>query len=59
MHWLFKMKRWAQHPPSWKRVKLGLFIIAGCAALLLIEYLGYWPDWATTNRTPGGRRIVF
>ena len=49
MHWLLRMKRLAQHPPSWRKVLLGLAVIGVCAALYLIEWLGYWPDWATTN----------
>ncbi|MEQ9258069.1 MAG: hypothetical protein RIG84_03130 [Roseovarius sp.] len=45
--WLFRMARWAQNPPSEKRVIFVLAIVALCIALFVVErYMG-WPDWAT------------
>jgi len=49
------MARWARRPPSAKRVKLGLAVIAICVALFAIERLVGWPDFLTTESTPGGR----
>ncbi len=52
---LLRMARWARRPPSAKRVKLGLAVIAICVALFAIERLVGWPDFLTTESTPGGR----
>ncbi|MFD2739329.1 hypothetical protein ACFSUD_07115 [Sulfitobacter aestuarii] len=48
--WLFRMSRWARNPPSPARVKLVFAIIALALAIGAIEWLGYWPDWATAER---------
>ncbi|TRD15715.1 hypothetical protein [Palleronia caenipelagi] len=48
--WLVRAKRWAQRPPSEKRVKFVLAIIAGCILLFLIERYFGWPDALTPNR---------
>lgn len=37
-HWLLRAKRWAQHPPSMKKVLLVLGVVAVCLALYGIEY---------------------
>ncbi|WP_198586139.1 hypothetical protein [Roseovarius salinarum] len=42
--WLFRMARWAQRPPSERRVKLVLGIVAACVALFVIERYVGWPD---------------
>ena len=47
---LVRMKRLAQHPPSWNRVLLGFGVAAFVAAIAGIEALGWWPDWATATR---------
>ena len=55
--WLMRMYRWAKNPPSMRQV-IGLLAIIGvCLALVGIEALGLWPDWATTQG--GGRPIRF
>ena len=54
--WLLRAKRWAQHPPSWGRVKLGLAVILACAALYGVEQVWGWPAWLTPDR--GGRAPV-
>ncbi|MFG6582712.1 MULTISPECIES: hypothetical protein [unclassified Sulfitobacter] len=50
--WLLRMSQWARNPPSGKRVILVLAIIAAALAVGLVEWLGYWPDWATAERIP-------
>ncbi|SLN37323.1 hypothetical protein ROJ8625_01701 [Roseivivax jejudonensis] len=52
LHWLMRMRRWAQNPPSWKMVKFVFAIIAICAALFSVErYVGL-PEWM--NAAPRG-----
>lgn len=53
---LLRMARWARHPPSWKRVKLVLIVLALCLILLGIEWLFGWPDALTPNG--GGGRFI-
>ena len=53
MRWLIRMSQWARNPPSEKRVKLVLAAVAICAAIVGIEWLGFWPDWAETERHLG------
>ena len=50
--WLLRMSLWARNPPSLKRVILVFAIIAAALAIGLVEWLGYWPDWATAERVP-------
>lgn len=47
--WLMRAKRWAQHPPSWKRIKLVFGVIFVCAALWGYEQIFGWPEWLTVN----------
>ncbi|KHA52275.1 hypothetical protein Z947_2577 [Sulfitobacter geojensis] len=47
-----RMSQWARNPPSAKRVKLVFGIIAIAAVIWGIEWLGYWPEWAKTERIP-------
>lgn len=46
---LMRMSRWARNPPSEKRVRFVLVIIALCLLIAGVEWLGYWPDWAQTQ----------
>ena len=50
--WLLRMSKWARHPPSAKRVKLVFAIILAAAVIYGIEWMGWWPDWATAQRLP-------
>ena len=50
--WLLRMSNWARNPSSKKRVIVVFAIIAAALAIGLIEWLGYWPDWATAERIP-------
>lgn len=52
-HWLIRASRWARNPPSPRMVKLVFAIIALGLALVALEKLGLWPDWATLERRPG------
>lgn len=46
---LLRMSRWARNPPSDQRVKLVLGLIVLCLAIAGIEYMGWWPEWATSQ----------
>jgi hypothetical protein len=50
--WLLRMSKWARNPPSATRVKLVFGIIAVAAAIWGIEWMGWWPEWATAERIP-------
>lgn len=50
MNWFLRMARWAHNPPSAKKVVAVLIVVALCLAILGIEKLGWWPDWATAER---------
>lgn len=52
--WLIRASRWARNPPKAGRVKLVLAVIALGLALVGLEHLGLWPDWATLDRPPRG-----
>ncbi|WP_170442578.1 hypothetical protein [Ruegeria arenilitoris] len=46
---LLRMSRWARNPPSDQRVKLVLGLIVLCLLIAGIEYMGWWPEWATSR----------
>ena len=50
--WLLRMSKWARNPPSAKRVKLVFGIIVLALVIVGIEWMGWWPDWATAERIP-------
>ena len=50
--WLVRAKRWAQNPPSWKRIKLVFGVIAVCLVLVAIEKTVGVPDWMQLERSP-------
>ncbi|MHC0052839.1 hypothetical protein [Actibacterium sp. D379-3] len=50
-----RMARWGRRPPSEKRVKLVLAVIALCLVLFGIERLVGWPDWLTPDMGSGYR----
>ncbi|TQS72788.1 hypothetical protein ERN12_03090 [Rhodobacteraceae bacterium] len=47
--WFLRMARWARHPPSKKQVKLVAVVAVIVIAIAAVEWLGFWPDWATVN----------
>lgn len=53
--WFLRMKKWAENPPSWERVKLMFAVIAVCLLLFGYERLFGWPEWLTLDNTPKGR----
>ncbi|MBO9455395.1 hypothetical protein J7376_05025 [Paracoccus sp. R12_1] len=53
--WLLRASKWARHPPSPRMVKLVLAIVALAAALVVLEKLGWWPDWARLEHGRGVR----
>jgi hypothetical protein len=50
--WLMRMSQWARKPPSIKKVKLVFGVIALALIIAGIEWMGWWPDWATAERIP-------
>ncbi|GLT10398.1 hypothetical protein ACFQFQ_09400 [Sulfitobacter porphyrae] len=50
--WLLRMAKWAHHPPSVKRVILVFAVIALALLIAGIQWMGWWPDWATSERVP-------
>ncbi|MDJ0859346.1 MAG: hypothetical protein QNI90_10160 [Dinoroseobacter sp.] len=49
-NWLMRMSRWARNPPSEKRVKYMLLIVAACLTLWAIEQFFGWPEALTPNQ---------
>lgn len=52
--WLLHAKRWAQNPPSMKKVLFVVGIVVFCVALYGLEQLGLLPDRMAADRV---RRI--
>lgn len=46
---MMRMKRWAQNPPSWSRVKFVFYIILACAFLYAYEYFYGWPNFLSVD----------
>ncbi|PIB24781.1 hypothetical protein BFP76_06280 [Amylibacter kogurei] len=59
LHWLMRAKRWAQRPPSWKRVKLVMAVVAICIAIAVFEHFFGWPDALNVNNNLRGRMPKF
>ncbi len=53
--WLFRMARWAQNPPSEKRVIFVFGIVAVCLAVFAVEYFFGWPE--VLSMDPRARRM--
>ena len=53
---LLHMSKWARRPPSDKRVKLVMAVLAICAALFAFEQLVGWPDGLRVNQSGAPRR---
>ena len=52
MIWLLRAAKWARHPPSPRMVALVLAIIAAGLVMVALQWLGWWPDWATIDPRP-------
>lgn len=50
MNWFLRMAQWARNPPSEGRVKLVIAVVLICLAIVGIEWLGFWPDWAQAEK---------
>lgn len=55
--WLLRASRWARNPPSTGRVLLVLGVVSAALTIGLIEWAGWWPEWATLDHGRGGPRI--
>jgi hypothetical protein len=42
---LLRAAKWARHPPSTRRVVLGLVVVALCLGLAVLEWAGLMPGW--------------
>lgn len=47
--WLFRMAKLAHRPPSERRVKVVLGVIAVCLLLFAFEFFIGWPDWLSVE----------
>jgi hypothetical protein len=56
--WLLRMAQWARNPPSPKRVKLVLAVIACCIAIYAIETWVGWPDWMSLEAERVPNRVL-
>ena len=52
--WLMRMARWARNPPSPARMKLMAAVGVLGLAIWGIEAMGWWPEWAKTERIKRG-----
>lgn len=50
--WLMRMSQWARNPPSPRKVKLVLGVIAVVVLIVGVEALGLWPGALTLDRPP-------
>lgn len=55
--WLLRASKWARHPPSMRMVKLVFAIIAVGIAMIALEKMGWWPEWATMEQSRGRPRL--
>lgn len=49
---LLRASMLARNPPSEKRVKFVFGVMAIALVIGGIEWMGWWPDWATSQRIP-------
>lgn len=50
-----KMKRWAAHPPSERRVRLVIGVILACILLAAVEHFVGFPEIVEPGNVPRGR----
>lgn len=55
--WFLRAKRWAQNPPSMKKVLFVAGIIVFCLAVFAFERFFGWPDALTPNNLRAGPRL--
>lgn len=56
MMWLIRAAHWVRNPPSAGRVLLVVGVVVAVILLGTLDWLGWWPHWATVN--PRGGRIL-
>ncbi len=49
---LLRAVRWARNPPSTKRVKFFLALLAFCILVATIEHFFGWPEFLTVENKP-------
>ncbi|MEP2093810.1 MAG: hypothetical protein ABJI95_10425 [Paracoccaceae bacterium] len=49
IRYLWRLRRWAEKPPSASRMILIVTIAALGFLIYGLEHFGYWPDWATAE----------
>ncbi|WEZ85756.1 phage tail protein (plasmid) [Rhizobium sp. 32-5/1] len=47
-----RMAYWVKHPPSRTQLYIAAAVIVLAAAIMSIEWLGYWPEWMKVERLP-------
>ncbi|MBV0893220.1 hypothetical protein KTN05_15510 [Paracoccus sp. Z118] len=50
MHWLLRAVRWVRNPPSPQMVRMLVAVFLIALAIATIEWMGWWPEWATQER---------
>ncbi|MBX9748837.1 MAG: hypothetical protein K5Q68_04405 [Roseococcus sp.] len=55
IRWAMRLAQWFRRPPSRERAILIGVTIGLCLALVLVERVFGWPEWATLG---GGPRII-
>lgn len=58
MRWLLRMKRWADNPPSWTRVKFVFYIVLACVIMYAYEYFYGWPEFLMLDKFGRGRSAM-
>jgi hypothetical protein len=56
--WFLRMAKWARNPPSAKRVKLVLVVIAICAAIIAAERIFGFPEWLEPASVRAPNRVI-
>ncbi len=56
IRWTIRIAQWFRHPPSRRHVMIMAVAIGLCVALVLVERVIGWPEWATPGE--GGPRLV-
>ncbi len=51
-NWFIRMAQWARNPPSPRKVKLVLSVVAICFAIYMLEKAFGWPQWLSVNPQP-------
>ena len=49
MMWLLRAVQWVRNPPSGAQVRVVVAIVAAVILLGTVEWMGWWPEWATLD----------